>query len=515
MFRISLPSTDWSLLLSPRWGDLGSAAQVALLALLGVVPVALVVWLYRYEMRLIRRPAAVLFLGLRLVVIALLWCVVGLQPMLARSTTEELVGRVLIAVDQSGSMNVPDPQRPRLDKLRLARALKLRVDGVAPTPEQLGAWIEHYKAKGEKSEPAWVGPEEARDDPARRRQLADQRRAAHDRLCEAVDMLTRAEVARRLLAGDGAGLLSNFAGKHKVELAAFDRQVWEIKPRQLDALPKGKGAGPDRAGAAFTDLRAPLRHALERSGPDQGRTLGLVLLTDGQHNLGLSPVKKAGDLGKLGVPVYPVALGAREAPPDIALLEVKAPANVFKGVDAAVEARFKVSGLAAQELIVELHQGQGPPAEEHIKRVPHDGTDRLYTVPFQVRMDQVGTRALEVKVRLTLKGTKEINAENNSRTAVVRVADDRAKVLVVDGEARWEFHYLINALRRDRSMEPEAVVFVQPRLGQIPEAQLEKQGNPRLSLPRREDAKDALDPLLKYDCVILGDVSPEQLPVED
>src|SRR5262249_51419867 len=162
---------DWSLLLSPRWSDAGATGQLALLALLGLVPVVLVVCLYRYEMRLIRRSTAVLFLGLRLVVIALLWCVVGLQPVLARSTTEELAGRVLIAVDQSGSMSVPDSQRPRLDKLRLARALKLKVEGIAPGAEQINAWIEHYKAKGENSEPVWVGPEEARDDPARRRQL--------------------------------------------------------------------------------------------------------------------------------------------------------------------------------------------------------------------------------------------------------------------------------------------------------------------------------------------------------
>jgi hypothetical protein len=515
MFRISLPFTDWSLLLSPRWSDLGSTGQVVLLVLLGLVPVVLVVWLYRYEMRLIRRSTAVLFLGLRLVVIALLWCVVGLQPVLARSTTEELAGRVLIAVDQSGSMNVPDPQRSRLDKLRLARALKLKVDGAAPDAGQLDAWIEHYKAKGEKSAPVWVGPEEARGDPARRRQLADERRAAHDKLCEAVDRLTRAEVARRLLASDGADLLTRFAGKHKVELAGFDREIWEIKPGQLNEALKTEAARPERAGAAFTDLRAPLLHALERSGPDQGRTLGLVLLTDGQHNAGPAPLKKAGDLGNFGVPVYPVALGARKAPPDIALLEVKAPANVFKGVDAAVEARFKVSGLPAQELIVELHQGKGPPADEHIKRVRHGGTDQVYTVPFQVRMEDVGTQALEVKVRPTLKDIREINEENNRRTAIVRVANDRAKVLVVDGEARWEFHYLINALRRDRSMEPEAVVFVQPRVGRIPEAELEKQGNPRLALPRREEGKEAVDPLLRFDCIVLGDVSPDHLTPDD
>jgi hypothetical protein len=515
MFRISLPFTDWTVELSPRWGNLDSAWQIALLALLALIPVALVLWLYRYELRLVRRPTALLLLGLRLVVIVLLWCVVAMQPVLALSTTEEIPGRVLVALDQSASMNVPDPQRTKLEKLRLARALRIRAEGGLPTAEQLDAWIAHYQAKGGAGEPPWVTPDEARDDDTRRQQLADERRAAHDKVCAAVDQLTRAEVARRLLASDGAGLLARLAAKHKVQLAGFDRDVWEIKAEQLDKLLRGKARAPERPGAGFTDLRGPLLHALERSGPDQGRTLGLLLLTDGQHNWGPSPVKKAGELGKLGVPVFPVALGARKAPPDIALLEVKAPANVFKDVDAAVDARIKVSGLPAQELIVELSKGKGPPAEEHIRRIRHDGSDRLYTVPFQVRMDEVGTQALEVKVRPTLEGTKEINEDNNRRTAVVRVASDRAKVLAIDGEARWEFHYLINALRRDRSMEPEAVVFVQPRVGRIPEAQLEKQGNPRLSLPRREDAKEALDPLLKYDCIILGDVSPDQLPIED
>src|SRR5262249_51738458 len=152
---------------------------------------------------------------------------------------------------------------------------------------------------------------------------------------------------------------------------------------------------------------------------------------------------------------FPIALGARKAPPDVAVLELNAPANVFKDVDAMIEARFKVSGLPAQELIVELHQGKAPPAEEHVKRIKHDGADRLYTVPFQVRMEQVGIQTLEVKVRPTLKEPKEINEENNRRATVVRVAAERAKVLVIDGDARWEYHYLANALRRDRAMQPD------------------------------------------------------------
>src|SRR5712671_3938706 len=104
MFRISLLSNDSTLLLIPRWGELGTALQVTLLALMAVVPGLLVLWLYRYELRLVRRSAALIFLTLRLLVLVLLWCVVGLQPIVARFSTEELPGRVLVAVDRSNSM---------------------------------------------------------------------------------------------------------------------------------------------------------------------------------------------------------------------------------------------------------------------------------------------------------------------------------------------------------------------------------------------------------------------------
>src|SRR5262249_53740040 len=154
--RFRLPFTDWSLELSPRWADLDPAAQVALLAVLGLAPLALLLWLYRYELRLVRRRTAVLLLGLRLVIVALLWFLVALAPELkGPTTTLDLPGRVVIAIDQSGSMDTPDPQRPRLEKLRLARTLKIKAEGGLPTAEQLDAWIAHYeKAEKAKAPPA-------------------------------------------------------------------------------------------------------------------------------------------------------------------------------------------------------------------------------------------------------------------------------------------------------------------------------------------------------------------------
>src|SRR5262249_55066578 len=153
------------------------------------------------------------------------------------------------------------------------------------------------------------------------------------------------------------------------------------------------------------------------------------------------------------LPVYPVALGARQGPPDIALVSVKAPPAVFKDVDAVIEARFKVSGLPVQEIVVELQRPGQLPLEERIR---HDGTDRYHTVRFQTRLDHVGTQSLTVAARPV---AGEARTDNNGRPVTVNVADDKARVLLIDGEARWEYHYLANALLRDRTMQVQSVVF--------------------------------------------------------
>src|SRR5262249_27366855 len=48
-----------------------------------------------------------------------------------------------------------------------------------------------------------------------------------------------------------------------------------------------------------------------------------------------------------------------------------------------------------------------------------------------------------------------------------------------------------------------------PRLGKIAEDELKKTGNPALTLPAEPDA------LAEFDCIILGDVSPTQLPLPE
>src|SRR5207237_6320426 len=126
----------------------------------------------------------------------------------------------------------------------------------------------------------------------------------------------------------------------------FTQEVWDVKSDAVaDLFKPGEDGAAHAPGSTFTDLRQPLARALERSGAGEGKVLGVVLLTDGQHNWGLSPVKKAIEMGEHKLPIYAVPLGAHQPPPDVAVVSVKAPSAVFKDVDSQVEARVKVSGI--------------------------------------------------------------------------------------------------------------------------------------------------------------------------
>src|SRR5262249_18632616 len=101
--RLSLPYDLGDLLLTPQWAGLPAGLRFGLIALVCVVPLALVLWLYRWELRLVSRVTATALLGLRTLVLLLLLALVCLQPVHARDKTFGLPGRVLVAVDRSDS----------------------------------------------------------------------------------------------------------------------------------------------------------------------------------------------------------------------------------------------------------------------------------------------------------------------------------------------------------------------------------------------------------------------------
>ena len=176
-----------------------------------------------------------------------------------------------------------------------------------------------------------------------------------------------------------------------------------------------------------------------------------------------------------------------------------------------MDVRFRVAGLQKQDVVLELYRGAGKEKTLLEKRtIHHDGKDREYAESFQVKMDTAGPQTLTAVVHPADLKVTVINPDNSSGSAVVSVAKDQASVLLIDDEARWEFHYLQSALKRDATIETESVVFDQPRLNaKLTDDDLERIGGPREHLP------DGPDALSRYDCIVLGDVPPEKLPLAD
>src|SRR5262245_17739610 len=385
MFSIDFPFTEAHLLLTPRLGGMSRYTQLAILILILAVLLFLLFRLYRHELKVIPRRFAILLLGLRLALVASLFLVIGLKPALARTISETVPSKVLVAVDRSDSMSIADQQRSPGEKMDLAKGLKL--------------------------------------DP------------------EKIDALNRHQIAERVLSPDGANLLKAISDKHLLDAIQFTQQTGDL-PREWEKLkPVLDELNARTAGNAFTDLKQPLVRAIERGGSGEGKLLGIVILTDGQHNWGLSPLNKARELGQRGVPIYFVGIGAKDPPPDLAVLSVKAtPPTVFKNAYSTIEARVLVNNLPQGKVKVTLTYPETPGAKKRdplVEEITHDGTSGPRIVTFIARMEQPGTETLMVSAEHVANDAndprKDTRPENNSRPVVVNVSPDKAKVLLVDG----------------------------------------------------------------------------------
>jgi hypothetical protein len=314
---------------------------------------------------------------------------------------------------------------------------------------------------------------------------------------EPAEILTRREIARRLLESDA---VTKIAAEHTVEVAGFAR---ELVPGTLDAISRRLGRAPrpgDPAGS-MTDWGPVLALALKESG--QAPVLGVVLLTDGQQNGPTDPSPLVDRLAARGIPVYPILIGSPTPPRDVAVTAIRAPETVYKGDVASISATLKLDGFAGAEVPVTLERNGAPPLRQTIQ-APTNGSRPMVT--FRVPLDAPGPQPLTIAVA---PPAEDGRPDNDRRTITIQVADDKARVLLIDDEPRWEFRYLRNALARDPHASVEAVVFHQPSSAASGTTTYSS------SLPNAPASPSAEpDPLGSYDAILIGDIAPADLGPE-
>jgi len=455
-----------------------------------VVAAVCVGLLLKYERSLVSSRVGNILLVLRLSVLGLL-CLTFLQPVVTWVLDRDRTAKIIVAVDVSESMDTADAHASKASLLRWARSLEMI--GNAATDERLDRWISEYESG---KEPTWVQESDA-STAASRDELTRLRKANVEQVIEAVRALPRREIATRLLNSTSQPLLAQLNEIGAVEIRAF-----AAKSETLDESLLGESlAGPI---PSLIPQQSDLSIATDSGVTDDtSKVMGVVMLTDGRHNAGPDPLEAAARLGTLNTPLIPVMFGSELRPKDISILSLEHPQIVFQEDTPVVKARLAADGFRNEELTVILQHADGT-EESRVVRVPPDTAGAPFVdVDFPLNADTIGRDEYILRTAVQDDETRE---DNNQRSFAVEVVDDQSHVLLIEGEARWEFRFIDNALSRDERVDLKQVVFDQPHIGVLPTTFFPK----RLQLPARP-ADVAESTMSELDLLIVGDVSPSDV----
>ena len=357
---------------------------------------------------------------------------------------------------------------------------------------------------------------------------------------DAIAKKTRAAIARDLLTRKHRGrpgILSQVEEKYHLKLVRFaSRPVdavvseWAKRgekkqtPKKQTPAVKEHPAGQqstnpehekkqeqDSDVASFrqkTDLAGALEKALEDVPPEN--LAGILLLTDGRHNGEKSLEDVAKRLGMQGSPVCSVIMGASRGPKDASLMSLKAPESIFLGERMSVRTELKADRLRGQKLKVKLMR-QGKPIDEKIIDVPEDEHRKQLRFSDTPEGEGIFRYSLEVE---PVEG--ELTERNNHWAFDVAVSDDRTNVLLVDTRPRWEYRYLRNLFYgRDKSIHLQYVLLKRETIeGEERERTVYASASRKFGDAEATHLPGNEREWLKFDAIILGDVSPGVIGAE-
>ncbi|QVL34734.1 hypothetical protein KIH39_12740 [Telmatocola sphagniphila] len=448
----------------------GRSDMAVWLALAGFV---LIVGILTFSVRLLRKPeltlvsrnSARILLLLRGGILGLLVLLLLFQPQFRNVIQETIPSHVLVALDTSGSMNFADAQISDREALELAVAVGLKVPNASS--EQLQNWLKQYTSGNIPNS------------------------VEYRNALKSIHASSRAAIAQAVLKESPLQLLNRLKQDHEVRSTQFS-----------DHLEAGVDAKTNRG---ETNINLPLQKSLREANNDQERCVGVVLLTDGRQTSNDNPLTLAAELKSRGVPVYPLVIGSPTPIPDLSLTFARAiPAVAFQKSTVRVEVKVRASEMPRGKIRLELTGtiGEKKPRLEHL--LDHAGGTQEYDYIFELPGEEPGSFVGEVRVDWT-GPEKEAILSNNQMPVRFQVVQDKARVLFIDSEMRYESHYLQTALLRDESIQLKTILLNPPRIGALTEEGLKEQGYADTKIPA-----DFAE-LMSYDCLIIGDVDFRQL----
>ncbi len=324
------------------------------------------------------------------------------------------------------------------------------------------------------------------------------------------DSLPRYKRVESLLLDGSESLVSRLSVQHQLEILTIGANKSEMLwwPESEQALSTALSFVPK---AGSTDLSDGIRERM--ASIKEGQKTAVVLISDGQHNNGPTPIQLAKMLGTRKVPMYVVGIGSANHPQDLAVLEVKAPDTVFQDASVKGSVEIKDDATPGQQFTVKIeHQGtllwekQLVTEQRGLRSIAFDFPIKgIVGTEMQKQDRDLKFSSLPLNLNVSISTVKdETDTSNNSSVMRFSAVTERPKVLLMDGRPRWEFRYLRNLLERDQKWDVnnllsgaggEQVRWARGKLpGQFP--------------PDKET-------LFGYQLVIFGDLPPNTLTANE
>lgn len=258
---------------------------------------------------------------------------------------------------------------------------------------------------------------------------------------------------------------------------------YKVSLESFSSTPETIGSDESKDVEDGTDLNGALMATVGKH-----RSLrSIILLTDGDWNMGGPPSEAASLLRNLGVPVFAVPVGSDTYLPDLDLVDAKVPS--FCLLNEHVSIPFRIHSHLSHDVRtkVTLLVGGRPEAEKYVV-IPAqaDFQDSLLW-----HATQTGT--FNLSLRVPVEPDEKIK-DNNEMGFTVAVRVEILKVLVVDSRPRWEYRFLRNALSRDPGVEVDCLLLHEAGM---------RIGGGRDYVAQFPESKEKLS---RYDVVFLGDV---------
>ncbi|MHC4407711.1 MAG: hypothetical protein ACYS0F_01770, partial [Planctomycetota bacterium] len=253
----------------------------------------------------------------------------------------------------------------------------------------------------------------------------------------------------------------------------------------------------NRRAARGTNIAGAIRQVVEEGGSD--RIAAIVLVSDGRSNLGPPAADVALFLNNKDLKLHTVAVGEALDPRNLRAVGLAGPDRVFKNDPVALEAQVAAQGYGAAAVEFERRYTDGSDDWETIKseQVVFE-TKRPVTLRFTDRAPRVGV--VEYRIRLD-KRPDESTHQDNEKSFVVRVIEEKVKVLFIAGAPAHEYYAIKNTLLRDSTIT--VACYLQSADPEFPQ---DGNGISLEKLPENEKE------LFEFDVVLMHDPNGQLLP---